>query len=59
MKDKFVFYGTIMVVFGFLILAALSRKDFDFIQLFEWVTRYILPWIALYWFIRYVKGKKA
>ncbi|WP_153801916.1 hypothetical protein [Filobacillus milosensis] len=25
-------------------------------ELLEWSTTYILPWIALYWFIRLVKG---
>ncbi|MCW3491654.1 hypothetical protein [Dethiobacter alkaliphilus] len=23
----------------------------------EWSTRYILPWIALYWFVQFVKTK--
>ncbi|CAI6077664.1 hypothetical protein PAECIP112173_02496 [Paenibacillus sp. JJ-100] len=29
----------------------------DVIHLFEWITIYILPWIFIFWFIRYVKKK--
>lgn len=29
-----------------------------FIRLVEWATLYVLPWIFLYWFVRYVKMKK-
>lgn len=29
-----------------------------FIRLVEWATLYVLPWIFLYWFVKYVKMKK-
>lgn len=51
----------IIVIF---ILSIVSYQRFqngisviDLISLFEWITLYILPWIFLFWFIRYVKKK--
>ncbi len=32
---------------------------YGLINLFEWGTRYVLPWIALYWLVHLVKVIKA
>ncbi|MFA9557625.1 hypothetical protein ACERII_09995 [Evansella sp. AB-rgal1] len=29
------------------------------VPLIEWGTKFILPWIALYWFIQFVKNKQV
>ncbi|WP_163536188.1 hypothetical protein [Gracilibacillus sp. YIM 98692] len=53
---KYSLYGTIGLVVIFIVLNFLNYDGFDImIHLFEWITRYILPWIALFWFIQFVK----
>jgi len=49
---------------GIFILCVVALKTFQnglnlngVIDFIEWVTLYILPWIFLYWFIKYVKQK--
>ncbi|GGK08249.1 hypothetical protein GCM10007063_33300 [Lentibacillus kapialis] len=55
---KYLLYGVIGVVLIFFILTLLGYNVFYIIAAFEWVTRYIFPWIALYWFIQFVKNQK-
>ncbi|GEL78372.1 hypothetical protein TMU01_26070 [Tenuibacillus multivorans] len=56
---KYALYGTIGLVIIFIVLNLLNYDGFNIIIVsFEWVTRYILPWIALYWFIQFVKRNK-
>lgn len=54
-----------LFMFGIFILFIVAYKIFqnglnlsDFINFLEWLTLYVLPWIFLYWFIKYVKQKK-
>ncbi|SDQ82268.1 hypothetical protein SAMN05216232_2162 [Virgibacillus subterraneus] len=57
---RYLFYGTISLVVIFIVLTSLNYNGFGIIvSLFEWTTRFILPWIALYWFIHLVKSKKV
>ena len=57
---KYSLYGTIALVLLFLVLNFLNYDAFVYIVGFiEWATRYLLPWIALYWFVQFVKIKKA
>lgn len=54
--------GGLIVFFVFISLATvgkLSGYDVDFIPIAEWATKYILPWIALYWLIRLVRAVEA
>ncbi|MBM7572379.1 hypothetical protein JOC48_002882 [Aquibacillus albus] len=54
---KYSLYGAIGLVVIFIVLNILNYDGFNIIiGSFEWVTRYILPWIALYWFIQLVKS---
>lgn len=56
---KYFLYGTVGLVLIFIVLTIFNYDGFTIIiGLVEWITRYILPWIALYWFIRFVKSKK-
>lgn len=56
---KYLLYGTVAAILIFIILNSLHYDGVGiFIALIEWTTRFILPWIALYWFIRYVKVKE-
>ncbi len=56
---KYSLYGTIGLVVIFIVLNLLNYDGFNIIiGFFEWITRYILPWIALYWFIQFVKSNK-
>ncbi len=56
---KYFLYGTVGLVLIFIVLNMFNYDGVTIIIGFvEWVTRYILPWIALYWFIRFVKSKK-
>lgn len=53
---KYSLYGSIGLVLLFFVLNFLNYDAFVFI---EWATRYLLPWIALYWFVQFVKSKKG
>ncbi len=56
---KYLLYGTIALVLVFIILNSLHYDGVGiFVSLIEWTTRFILPWVALYWFIRYVKDRE-
>ncbi len=56
---KYSLYGTIGLVLIFIVLNLLNYDGIAIIiNFFEWVTRYILPWVALYWFIQFVKRYK-
>lgn len=55
---KYSLYGSMGLVLLFFVLNLLNYDGFGImIRTFEWATRYILPWIALYWFIQFVKIK--
>ncbi len=54
------FYGTISFVVLFIVFISLDYNGFgNIVSLFEWVTRFILPWIVVYWFIQFVKREKV
>ncbi|MFB4169444.1 hypothetical protein [Virgibacillus sp. JSM 102003] len=56
------FYVQSAIVLGILFFIFIFTESFNLIgilPIFEWVTRYILPWIALYWFIEFVKNKRV
>ncbi|WP_169823064.1 hypothetical protein [Anaerobacillus alkalilacustris] len=56
---KYFLCGTIGFVLLFIVLNLLNLDGFAIIiGFFEWATRYVLPWIALYWFVQFVKSKK-
>ncbi|WP_161568157.1 hypothetical protein [Anaerobacillus alkaliphilus] len=56
---KYSFYGTVGLLLIFILLTILNYDGFAIIKGFvEWATRNILPWIALYWFIRFVTSNK-
>ncbi|ADU29211.1 hypothetical protein [Evansella cellulosilytica] len=56
---KYLLYGTVGVLVIFIGLNSFGFNSFVILMdTIEWSTRYILPWIALYWFIQYVKRKK-
>ncbi|WP_430789632.1 hypothetical protein VBD025_04345 [Virgibacillus flavescens] len=53
-----VIYGSIsLVILFFLLISAQAGGMGEFILFIEWSTKYILPWIALFWFIKMVKSK--
>ena len=63
---KNVLYGTVTVVVFFITFGATQYSSGygtsgfeNIIYLIEWATRFILPWIALYWFIKFVKVKEV
>ncbi|MEK3732427.1 MULTISPECIES: hypothetical protein [Paenibacillus] len=54
-----------LLMIGIFIIGVVATQTFKdgidvsgFIRLVEWATLYVLPWIFLYWFVRYVKMKK-
>ncbi|QOY38104.1 hypothetical protein AWH56_011515 [Anaerobacillus isosaccharinicus] len=56
---KYSLYATISLVILLFVLNLLNYDAFYFIGgSIEWATRYVLPWIALYWFVKFVKTKK-
>lgn len=51
-------YGSIsLVILFFIYISAQAGGIDEFILFIEWSTKYILPWIALFWFIKLVKNK--
>lgn len=63
MRYRTVFYATIAIVLFFVMVSVVGNlvegSEAGAIQLsFEWVTKYVLPWIFLYWFIKLVKKMK-
>ena len=63
---KYVLYGTVTIVVFYITFATTQYSNGfgasgfeNIIYLIEWATSFILPWIALYWFIRFVKGKEV
>lgn len=56
---RYLLYGTIGLVIVFFILNLIGYNAYYFIGgSIEWATRYVLPWIALYWFVQFVKTKR-
>jgi len=54
---KNLIYGIIVLFALWLILPFFSINTTYLIpNLIEWATKFILPWILLYWIIRLVKG---
>lgn len=63
MKYNKVFYVTIGIVLFFIMVTVLGEiaegADAGTTQLtIEWLTKYVLPWIFLYWFIKLVQKIK-
>lgn len=57
---KYSLYGSIGLVLIFIVSNFLNYDVFSFVVGFiEWATRFVLPWIALFWFIQFVKSKKG
>ncbi|CAI9394879.1 hypothetical protein ABW02_23290 [Niallia circulans] len=56
---KYLLYGSLGLVVIFIVLYLVGYYSLGIIiNIMEWSTKYILPWVALYWFIQFVKGKK-
>ena len=47
--------GIIIFVFIWFVIDLIGMK-YAVISFVEWTTKFIFPWIALYWFIVYVKS---
>ncbi|OIB03162.1 hypothetical protein AK95_05495 [Paenibacillus sp. LC231] len=63
MRYRTVFYATIAIVLFFVMVSVLGNlvegSEAGAIQLsIEWLTKYVLPWIFLYWFIKLVRKIK-
>ncbi|WP_127594753.1 hypothetical protein [Paenibacillus lautus] len=63
MKYNTVFYVTIAIVLFFIMVTVLGNiaegADAGTILFtIEWLTKYVLPWIFLYWFIKLVRKIK-
>ncbi len=57
---KYSMFITLGVVVLFYLFQIFNYDGFGLIKhTFEWATRFILPWIALYWFILLIKSKIA
>lgn len=52
-------YGAVGLAVVYVFLSAISDNAFTLlVGIIEWSTLFILPWIALYWFIQFVKTNK-
>lgn len=51
----FIIGGAVLVVL-FIILPFFNIESFFLFVLIEWITKFVLPWIALYWLNRGVKA---
>ncbi|WP_232824189.1 hypothetical protein [Paraliobacillus zengyii] len=50
----------IAILLGIWLILGFSSINYSYIivSLIEWSTKFIFPWIFLYWFIRLVKTKE-
>ncbi|AXI08248.1 hypothetical protein CUC15_04400 [Oceanobacillus zhaokaii] len=48
----------IIILFAFWLILPIFNINSSYVipNLIEWATKFILPWIILYWLIRLVKG---
>ena len=53
--DRF-FVGMILIVAMWLILPMFGIESRSIIYIIEWATKFVLPWVMLYWIIRFVKN---
>lgn len=52
---NFIISGTILL--GLFIILPFLNVNYSFLYiLIEWITKFVLPWIVLYWLIRAVKA---
>ncbi|KGP71933.1 hypothetical protein [Pontibacillus yanchengensis] len=52
--------GIVILIVVFFILAVIGVNLSVFLPIaIQWATKFVLPWIFLYWFIRYVKAKEV
>ncbi|MFC7679239.1 hypothetical protein [Paenibacillus sp. GCM10028914] len=64
MSNKYLYYIGIAAFIIFIIffsLKGISTPDdsFDEVRLsVEWITKFVLPWIFLYWFVKMVRKMK-
>ncbi|NMO96724.1 hypothetical protein [Paenibacillus lemnae] len=63
MNKKLYYTGiTLLIIFiVFYSIVGVSMEDDSFLTIrlaLEWTTRFVLPWIFLYWFIQLVKKIK-
>lgn len=49
--------GALILGLLFIVFILTQNMALPLLNIFEWVTQYVLPWIALYWFIQFVKIK--
>lgn len=54
-KIRNLLIGAVLFVLLFLILHFLGIKYFVIFNGIEWLTKFILPWIFLYWLVRMIK----
>ncbi|WP_339229061.1 hypothetical protein NSQ77_04395 [Oceanobacillus sp. FSL K6-2867] len=52
---NFIICGAILLGL-FIILPFFNMESFFLFVLIEWITKFVLPWIVLYWLIRGVKA---
>lgn len=54
-------YLLLIIFIVFIILTSIggSSSDIEALQMrVEWITKYVLPWVFLYYFIQFVKKNK-
>ncbi|OIJ18885.1 hypothetical protein BKP45_15255 [Anaerobacillus alkalidiazotrophicus] len=57
---KYLLYGIVIIVSVIFILNSIDINGLSIIiTLIEWATRFILPWITLYWFVQFIKKLKT
>ena len=54
---KWLFYTVVALIAGFIIFNLLESST-DLKLSVEWITKFVLPWIFLYWFIKLVRKIK-
>lgn len=47
--------GAVVILGLFLALPLFGIESFILFRLIEWTTKFILPWVVLYWLMRAIK----
>ncbi|MEC2158485.1 hypothetical protein [Virgibacillus halodenitrificans] len=47
--------GIVILLILFIVLPLFGINNFFIFDLIEWATKFVFPWVVLYWLIRTVK----
>ncbi|WP_078551582.1 hypothetical protein [Bacillus alkalicellulosilyticus] len=53
---KYIIISIAIVIGLYLIMSVFNYTFYSIFHFIEWMTKYILPWVVLYWLVRAIKA---